>query len=122
MKKLFLTLVFLFFGSNVFSQRAVLLKNDEEIKSEFENKSNLFSESVLVLNPLKNSSITELKFDNSTLQFDTSQLELKLNDYKIRSLNCNGQNISSQNLIQNLAIDEITNYLLKNIITTKVKL
>ena len=50
------------------------------------------------------------------------KLDQKLSDYKLRALNCSGQNISSQNLMQNLIIDEFTNHLAKLIINTTFKI
>jgi hypothetical protein len=124
MKKFAITLVAIFFLTNAFSQTENFSKiSIIEKKAGIENRNeNIFSESIIVLKKNERYFLKALQFENYESQFDTSRVKLKLNDYKIKSLNCSGEDISSQSLMQNLVIDEVTNYLLNSFFKTKTKL
>lgn len=91
----------------------------ENVKSG--NEKTLSNSVVLIDNNSAFLGKSQFKF-NLEDNYSFLKLDQKLSDYKLKALNCGGQNISSQNLMQNLIIDEFTNHLAKLIINTTFKI
>lgn len=123
--KSILILALLFSCSISFGQNDISFLTESKLGS-FENvksgNEKTLSNSVVLID--SNSAFlgkSQFKF-NLEDNYSFLKLDQKLSDYKLRALNCSGQNISSQNLMQNLIIDEFTNHLAKLIINTTFKI
>ncbi len=120
MKKLIIALVAIVFVTNAFSQEENFQKSTVILLKDKQDST--FSESIVIREQNEIKSVPSLRFKDVKTQFDKAQFELKLNDYKIKSLNCSAQDISSQELMGNLIIDEFANYLTKKIVKTTFKI
>ena len=123
--KSILILALLFSCSISFGQNDISFLTESKLGS-FENvksgnEKTLSNSVVLIDNNSAFLGKSQFKF-NLEDNYSFLKLDQKLSDYKLKALNCGGQNISSQNLMQNLIIDEFTNHLAKLIINTTFKI